>query len=297
MARLGYDGDQSNNMNVDQLYYRFPVGDNLKFQVDAFGNEFYDGLISALTPFSSSGSGSITRYGRFSPNLRAGNDGGAGVTAEFKLNDQIKIQAGYTGDNDSNDPSDKAGLFDGSTKFIGQIVVEPIKNLQLAAAYGRAYYKGGDVNVTGSTGSAFARRPFGNIATTADEISAQALFQLNPQIKIGGWYGVQLADQAIGAQEATVTNWMAFAEFKDVFKKGNSAGLQFGMPPKVTDTDGGLLRAGRDEDTSYHLEGFYQYKVNKNITITPGLAVIFNPEHNSNNDTIYVGTIRTTFKF
>ncbi|MBE9029547.1 carbohydrate porin, partial [filamentous cyanobacterium LEGE 11480] len=41
----------------------------------------------------------------------------------------------------------------------------------------------------------------------------------------------------------------------------------------------------------------YKYNLNKKIAITPGLAVIFNPEHNSNNDTIFVGTIRTTFKF
>ncbi|MEO1377904.1 MAG: carbohydrate porin, partial [Cyanobacteria bacterium J06635_10] len=33
------------------------------------------------------------------------------------------------------------------------------------------------------------------------------------------------------------------------------------------------------------------------ISITPGLLVIFNPEHNNDNDTIYVGTVRTTFSF
>ena len=38
-------------------------------------------------------------------------------------------------------------------------------------------------------------------------------------------------------------------------------------------------------------------KLNDNIAVTPGLLVIFNPEHNNANDTVYVGTLRTTFKF
>jgi carbohydrate-selective porin OprB len=52
-----------------------------------------------------------------------------------------------------------------------------------------------------------------------------------------------------------------------------------------------------DTDTSYHLEGLYKVQLNDNIAITPGLLVIFNPEHNDRNDTIYVGTVRTTFSF
>ncbi|MEQ8963453.1 MAG: carbohydrate porin, partial [Coleofasciculus sp. C2-GNP5-27] len=85
--------------------------------------------------------------------------------------------------------------------------------------------------------------------------------------------------------------------------------------PKVTDNDaegvlfeadGGLAddAAGNpivsdrdDEDNSYHLEVFYRYQLTDNIAITPGAFVIFNPEHNSDNDDIWVGTIRTVFSF
>jgi carbohydrate-selective porin OprB len=66
------------------------------------------------------------------------------------------------------------------------------------------------------------------------------------------------------------------------------------MPPKVTSTD---VAARDDRDTSYHLEALYRYKLNDKIAITPGLVVLFNPEHNRNNDTIYIGTLRTTFTF
>jgi hypothetical protein len=296
MARLGFDGDNANAVEVSKLYYRFPVGEQLSFQVDATGNEFHNGLFTVLSPFSSSGTGAITRYGRFAPNLRA-NVAGAGITGRFKLNDRISIEGGYIGDTRSNDPTEDNGLFNGSNKVLAQLVVKPTDNIDLAVAYGRSYYGAGDVGVTAGTGSAFANRPFGNVATTSDELNAQALLKLGSRFKLGGWYGVQFADANIGTNEATVTNWAAFAEFTDVGKEGSSAGLVFGVPPKVTDVDGGLLRANRDLGTTYHLEAFYRYKLNDKITLTPGLAVLFNPEHNNNNDTIYVGTVRTTFSF
>ena len=54
---------------------------------------------------------------------------------------------------------------------------------------------------------------------------------------------------------------------------------------------------GAEPDTSYHLEAIYRYQVNDNIAITPGVTVITNPENNRNNDTLFIGTIRTTFSF
>ncbi|TAE54971.1 MAG: porin, partial [Oscillatoriales cyanobacterium] len=61
---------------------------------------------------------------------------------------------------------------------------------------------------------------------------------------------------------------------------------------KVTESD-----VRRDRDTSYHLEGFYRFQVNDFISVTPGVYVILNPEHNKQNDDIWVGVLRTTFSF
>ena len=60
----------------------------------------------------------------------------------------------------------------------------------------------------------------------------------------------------------------------------------------------GLDQFGReDEATSLHFEIFYRFKVNDNISITPGVFIVTNPGHIEQNDTLYVGTIRTTFRF
>ena len=71
------------------------------------------------------------------------------------------------------------------------------------------------------------------------------------------------------------------------------------------DPDNGDLRPegtpeqfGReDEATSLHFEFFYRFKVNDNIWVTPGFFFVTNPGHIEDNDTIYVATIRTTFRF
>lgn len=86
---------------------------------------------------------------------------------------------------------------------------------------------------------------------------------------------------------------MALA-FPDLGKKGNLGGIIVGMPPKATSND---VAAREDRDTSLHLEALYRYQVSDKISITPGLMVILNPEHNRNNDTQYVGVVRTTFSF
>ncbi len=52
-----------------------------------------------------------------------------------------------------------------------------------------------------------------------------------------------------------------------------------------------------DEATSLHFEFFYRLKVNDHIWVTPGFFFVTNPGHIEDNDTIYVATIRTTFRF
>ncbi len=45
------------------------------------------------------------------------------------------------------------------------------------------------------------------------------------------------------------------------------------------------------------VEAHYRYPISDNILITPGVFAIFNPDHDSHNDDIWVGAVRTTFSF
>lgn len=166
------------------------------------------------------------------------------------------------------------------------------------------------MSVSGAEGSVFANSPFGGgVATSANHYGLQTSYRLSPQFVLSGWVGYT---QAIAENNATnvnrgdtadIWNWAVTLGLPDLGKKGNLGGIIFGQPPKVTSNDFGpavpTATSPRrlDSDNSYHLEALYRYQVNSNLSITPGLIVIFNPEHNSNNDTIYTGVIRTTFRF
>jgi hypothetical protein len=299
MTRLGFDGDTGNAVSIDKVNYRFPIGDNFQIQVDAVNNEFTgDGLITTLSPFESSGNGALSRFGRYNPIFRTGNPGlpgSAGVTAQFNFSKEFYIQAGYTGDTASNNPAAKNGLFNGSYGAIAQVVYNG-PTFGAGLTYARSYFPGGGVNLTGSTGSGFAAQPFTNaFATSSNAVSAQLQFKVSPSFLIGGWFGATFADQAVGPDNsATILNGMAFLAFPDLGKKGNLAGIMVGVPPKVTRND---IAARRDNDTTIHIEGLYRYRLADNIYITPGVIVLINPEHNSDNATQFVGTLRTTFTF
>ncbi|NJR51271.1 MAG: iron uptake porin [Leptolyngbyaceae cyanobacterium CSU_1_3] len=298
MARLSYEGGGAGNNSqiVDKLYYRFPVGPGT-VTIDAVGGEFYANVPNFNPLFASDGQGSISRFGRFNPIYRQGGSAtgsGAGVTLNLPLSQALTVSLGYLAD-DGSDPSGARGLFNGSNAALAQIAFKPTPAIDLGLTYVRSYDRGGNVNVSGATGSAFANQPFGNVATSADHFGLQGSIRLNPSITLAGWGGLTKANREAGTDaEADVLNWGVSLAFPDLGKKGNLAGIIFGMPPKVTDND---IAGREDDDSSFHLEGLYRYQLNNNISITPGIIVIFNPEHNNNNDTVYVGTIRTTFTF
>jgi hypothetical protein len=90
-------------------------------------------------------------------------------------------------------------------------------------------------------------------------------------------------------------SWLVGLHAQDVLKKGNSAGLIFGQPLKRVSTDG--LAVNPENATPYHLEGYFNFRVSDNLSITPGVFAVFNPEGSNANDTAIVPVLRSTFTF
>ncbi len=162
------------------------------------------------------------------------------------------------------------------------------------------------MNISGSAGSQFARQPFVSLAadppadTSADRFGLAASWRASERVNIGGWFGLAngnleaVFQGAPNNPSATVINWALHFAFPDLGREGNLGGIIFGMQPKVTDSD---ANSRVDNDSSFHIEALYRYQVNDNIHVTPGFYVVLNPEHNKNNKTIFLGALRTTFKF
>ena len=318
MTRLAFDGDENNSFNLDQLFYRFPLfTDRIIAQVDVANTELDNRGFPTLSPFESSGRGSISRYGRFSPIYRQGA-GGAGVS--FALNPQgpVSLNVAYLAPT-ANNPNSGFGAANGAYAAIGQVTLKPFQAFSLGLTYAHTY----DTptrrtpQLFESTGGIFANAPFGITPTTGNHYGVEASLRLSPKLILFGWGGYTQAiaegDPDAGAaingtaitgnrgSKADIWYYAGGIALPDFGKEGSLLGLLFGQSPRVADNDVREVGFGNrrriDNDTSYHAEGFYRFKLTDNIDIQPGVMVILNPEHNDDNPTEYVGTLRTTFTF
>ncbi|MBE9192320.1 iron uptake porin [Gloeocapsopsis crepidinum LEGE 06123] len=294
MTRLGFETDTDNDIVLDDFYYRFPVGDAVLVQVDFANVEFNDNVFTFNPAFESSGRGAISRYGRFSPIYRQA-EGGAGLTVTLNPEGPLTVSGAFLAPN-AEGPGTGVGLFNGAYGALGQLSYRLSDAFSIGATYARTYQNTeSGINLFGSTGSANANQPFGEVATEANHYGVQASLQLGTTLNLSGWAGYSTADALAGPNagaDADMFYWAAGLAVQDFGREGSQLGVIFGQPPKVTDS--ALVE---DPDTSYHLEGLYRLQLTDNVAITPGVLVIFNPEHNNDNDTIYVGTLRTTFSF
>ncbi|MBD2514308.1 iron uptake porin [Nostoc sp. FACHB-973] len=307
MTRLGYDGNTTNSVSFDKINYAFNFGDAVRVKIDATGGELYENVNTFNPDFASSGRGALSRYGRFSPIYRQGQNG-AGLTVTLNPKGAISLTAAYLAPSTSNgafganNPAYNNGLFNGDSTIFGQLSFKPSQAFNIGLTYARSYFAGNAASsLFQGTGSSFANNPFGGTTVTeSNNYGVEATFQFSPKLALSGWGGYTTADSKTGpARDADIWYWAGALALRDFGGEGNVLGVIFGQSPRVT---GGSIKdvaanVNLDDDTSYHLEGLYKFKVSDNLQITPGLLVIFNPEHNDANNTIYVGTLRTTFSF
>ncbi|MBR8826919.1 MAG: iron uptake porin [Gomphosphaeria aponina SAG 52.96 = DSM 107014] len=296
MARLGFDTSNGNDIVLDDLYYRFPIGEKITTWIGTNGTDL-DDIFSVTNPYlESSGTGALSRFIRYNPLVYRSVEGsGAGLKYEFS--EQFAVSALYLADSETaSDPGERNGIFNGAYSTGLQVDFSPMETLDLAFTFLHSYQTGNEVNLTGSTGSDIGKKPFGDVATTAQRFGLQASWLITPKINFAAWGGYANAEAQAGSREgdsADLWTWSANFSFIDLGKEGAVASIAGGMPPKATSVDGGE----KDPNTSYIIEVQYKYPLTDNILITPGVYLILNPDHDDNRDTIYIGAIRTTFKF
>ena len=299
-GRLGFEtNDTTNDVFVNDLYYRFPLADVATVTLFANGGNHYD-YANLLNPgLSSSGTGAISRFGRFSPIYRTGAQG-AGAAITIGPKSPIRIDLGYL-TNEAADPSEGAGLVNGNYSALAQATFQPSKAFSIAATYVHSY---DNDNLRHGTGSLTSQIEFaGGSPVVGNSYGVEASFAFTPQLILSGW-GAYTDAIVIGRGGADVWTYGATLSINDFGTEGSTLGFVVGMEPKLTGSDatvGPFLRGsgGRrdDPDTGLHIEGFYKLRLTDNILITPGVIWLTAPGHNNDNDDIFVGTIRTTFTF
>ncbi|PSB10428.1 S-layer protein [Pleurocapsa sp. CCALA 161] len=303
-TRLGYENNNDNNIEIADLHYRFPVGEKANVWVGTEGLDLDDVFNVNNPQLEDSGTGALTRFNRYNPLLFRGVEGaGAGVNLDI-IEDKVGVNVAYLTDN-ASDSSQGEGLFNGSYNAGAQLEFAPFEALQLTATYVRDYQSGstvdddgdvvGAVNYGGGTVSGAVVQPFGaGVASKADKFGLGASFNVGEKIALGAFGGYANAD-SLGAgddQSGDIWTWGANASLLDLVKEGSVLSIAGGMLPRFTSDD-----VAEDEDTSYLVEALYKFPLSDNISITPGAYAVFNANHDTTNDTVYVGVVRTTFEF
>ncbi len=293
------------DVSLDQLIYTFPVGDSITAHVAAQGllvDNVFDAGSTASFAYNSVNL--FVAYNNLIYDVSSSD--GAGVGANILLNDLIQVDLGFfTQEGVSNNPEE--GLFGGDYSAGAQLGFD-FGDLDLSFAYLRSFQSGRRFSDLSSfVGSAAAAFPFledtngdgladSRRANSANHYGVQANWRISDGFSLGGYFGLVDAEVEEGDDgSAEIINWLVNASFPDLGKEGSVLILAFGLPPKLTDSDGSALE--EDPDTGYLLSAEYQYAINDNISIVPAVNVLFNPDHNDNNDTIYVGRLRTLFSF
>ena len=291
--RLSFDTDTNGNVELDLLHYQLPIGDRVTTYILANGaNAEYD-FTNTISPFDSSGTGAISRFGRRNPAVYR-TPGNAGLGINFELSDAVRLDLAYIAAEPS-DPNDGAGLFNGEYSAFAQLTLTPNDRLSLGLTYVNAYYQGA---IDSGTGSALADLNLG-LPIITNAYGAQVNFAISEGLEIGGWAGYTFA-RVISTGDGEIFNFAGYLAFPDLGAEGNLGGLIVGMQPRLQEASSNLaavLGADEDEDTGLHIEAFYRYQITDNIAITPGVVWLTAPNHNADNDDIVLGTIRTTFRF
>lgn len=292
-GNLFFAGDGTTNASIDALFYRFPLGE--KTEVVAIANAgAADDLTTTVNIFDGDGAfGALSTFGTRNPIYYQIGGAGLGVTHEF--GDKLALSLGYLSGT-ANDPTPNNGLFNGSYGALAQLTVKPSDRITVGLTYINSYNQ---PLLTGSNAATFQNiatiqaLPEEEVAFSSNSYGVQASIGITKNIVLGGWAGYTNSRTLNGNRgEADIWNYAVTLGFPDLGKEGNLAGIIAGVEPKVTSSN--IVGLDNDPDTSYHLEGFYQYKLSDNITITPGVIWLTSPDHNNNNDDVVIGTLRTT---
>ncbi len=331
-----FRGDE-NDVFVDWLAYYFPIElgrTRINTYVAGQGGIWSD-ITPTLNPFFEDfdgGNGALTPFATESPIYRIGGGAGGAVSFDFGLLEGIlgpsTVTVGYLSGS-ASDPEPGAGVFNGDYGILGQFNVNIRDRVQIGFTYVHGFHKKdspifgvGDREGTGVVGTAAANLSRSTIVEDLEEADFDPAIPEGRTIedldvtglkdKVTNTYGAQLAWR--------VTDWMSFSgffayqavraigrgnsetwtygggfAFPDLGKEGSVLGIFAGVQPYNGRGRIGNLRFGSQNPV--HIEGFYKYQLTDNISITPGVIYITNPEQSDDSEDQVIGTLRTTFTF
>ncbi len=301
-------GNTDGSTFLTSIKYSFPVGDRLYLTVRGF--EFFSRsqmFLPNFLPYYDVGDGPVSTFAQMPAIYRLGS--GSGVNLNYRLTDSLILDLSYYASRGSS-PEQGRGLFNGNYIAVGRLAYNPSRDFYLEGVYLNGYFAQGSFSFDngldfnqGFIGTGLANRfdeagvLFDRDANViANSYMLLSYYAITPKFLIGGSVNKTNA-RLIGMGDADIWSyWIAFT-FPDLWAEGNLGGVIVGIEPTLTGLHSGVPHRKFKRDSGLHLETYYRYQVNDNISITPALIWIISPNQDHNNQDILMGVVRTSFKF
>ncbi|MGB7439617.1 MAG: iron uptake porin [Coleofasciculaceae cyanobacterium] len=304
---------EGNDVVVDWLAY-YGVFASSRIYLAASGGIHSD-YAPTLNPYfddADGGSGALSTFATQNPIYRIGGGAGGAISLGVGPLESIlgpsTLTVGYLAGPDAADPDEKNGLFDGDYAALAQLNFNLGDRIGLGATYIHAYHTtgspifdqgGAKAAGTAIVGTVLANNPSsilagGDVPVVTNSYGVQAAFRLSENISISG-FGTYTDTILVGRGGGEGWTYGGGVALSDLGKEGNILGIFGGAQPYMGNIDA-VDGNQRVDEVPYHVEAFYKYQLNDNISITPGVIWLINPNQEDQDDAV-IGTLRTTFTF
>ncbi|MEB3358931.1 MAG: iron uptake porin [Synechococcales bacterium] len=296
-------GSTDGEIELDLLAYEFALGDRLQAYVSTAGGSHNHYVYSTVSPFFETfdgGSGGLSVFSQYSPIYRIGGGAGVGLNALFGEG-AIALSAGYLAD-EAADASPGEGLFNGDYATLGQLTFTPNDDWQVGLTYVHGYHTADNAIFDAGIVDEFLVGTFPANAThisldtaaVTNSYGLEATYAINRTISVhafGGYTDVRF----VGDGDGEIWYYGLGVAFLDLLLPQSLAGFLIGVEPYLGGADGSAFDL--ENDTSLHIEGFYNLRLSDFISVSPGFVWITAPDQNRENSDTVILTFRTTFSF
>jgi len=259
-AAGGLDDADDNDFEfeLNDFYYRFPIGERIEAEIAAGGRTGDDLVTDTIIPFDGNGVADVSEPQFYEFDV---GGGGAAAALNISITDQIILDLGYSADEDFSADADNGGLFGGlEQSYIGQLNFLTDGFLDAAFTFIRGNEDGDDDTFT-NTYAGTVKFEFSNFFVT-------------------GFFA--FSDNDNGDDD---TYWMAGVGADDILVEGSQIGVYYTELPDFSD------------DVPFVVEGYWEIPVTSYLIITPAVVYGDLDIGGVDNDDSIYGVVRAQFRF